>query len=86
MQFCGGEFLGDGYFVRFVGDKVTSEVIICYIKYQQQEQLCFEFQCPAALLRGSLLLDIPYAGLYNATKLLSYFYSHMEIVYAVSCP
>ncbi len=43
MQFWGGDFWGDGYFVRSVGDKVTSEVIRCYIKHQQQEQLCFEF-------------------------------------------
>jgi len=42
-QLWGGEFLGDGYFVRSVGDKVTSEVIRRYIKYQQQEQLCFDF-------------------------------------------
>ena len=39
----GGEFWSDGYFVRSVGDKVTSEVIRRYIKYQQQEQLSFEF-------------------------------------------
>ena len=42
-QLWGGEFWGDGYFVRSVGDKVTSEVIRRYIKYQQQEQLSFEF-------------------------------------------
>lgn len=42
-QLWGGEFWGDGYFVRSVGDKVTSEVIRRYIKYQQQEQLCFDF-------------------------------------------
>jgi putative transposase len=39
----GGEFWSDGYFVRSVGDKVTSEVIRRYIKYQQQGQLSFEF-------------------------------------------
>ena len=33
----------DGYFVRSVGDKVTSEIIRRYIEYQQQEQLSFEF-------------------------------------------
>ena len=38
-QLWGGEFWSDGYFVRSVGDKVTSEVIRRYIKYQQQEQL-----------------------------------------------
>jgi putative transposase len=42
-QLWGGEFWGDGYFVRSVGDKVTSEVIRRYIKYQQQEQLSFQF-------------------------------------------
>jgi putative transposase len=42
-QLWGGEFWGDGYFVRSVGDKVTSGVIRRYIKYQQQEQLSFEF-------------------------------------------
>ena len=42
-QLWGGEFWGGGYFVWSVGDKVTSEIIRRYIKYQQQEQLCFEF-------------------------------------------
>jgi putative transposase len=42
-QLWGGELWSDGYFVRSVGDKVTSEVIRRYIKYQQQEQLSFEF-------------------------------------------
>jgi putative transposase len=42
-QLWGGEFWSDGYFVRSVGDKVTSEVIRRYLKYQQQEQLSFEF-------------------------------------------
>ena len=42
-QLWGREFWSDGYFVRSVGDKVTSEVIRRYIKYQQQEQLSFEF-------------------------------------------
>ena len=41
-QLWGGEFWSDGYFVRSVGDKVTSEVIRRYVKYQQQEQLSFE--------------------------------------------
>jgi putative transposase len=54
-QLWGGEFWSDGYFVRSVGDKVTSEIIRRYIKYQQQEQLGFEFYYPASLLRGSLL-------------------------------
>ena len=42
-QLWGGEFWGDGYFVRSVGDKVTFEVIRRYINYRQQEQLCFDF-------------------------------------------
>jgi len=42
-ELWGGEFWSDGYFVRSVGDKVTSEIIRRYIKYQQQEQLSFEF-------------------------------------------
>ena len=42
-QLWGGEFWSDGFFVRSVGDKVTSEVIRRYIRYQQQEQLSFEF-------------------------------------------
>jgi len=42
-QLWGGEFWSDGYFVRSVGDKVTSEVIRRYIKYQHQEQLRFDF-------------------------------------------
>ena len=42
-ELLGGECWSDGYFVRSVGDKVTSEVIRRYIKYQQEEQLSFEF-------------------------------------------
>jgi putative transposase len=42
-ELWGGEFWSDGYFVRSVGDKVTSEIIRRYIKYQQQEQMSFEF-------------------------------------------
>jgi len=42
-QLWGGELWNDGYFVRSVGDKVTSEVIRRYIKYQHQEQLVFDF-------------------------------------------
>jgi len=33
---------------------LTSEVICRYIKYQQQEQLVFDFYCLEALLRGNL--------------------------------
>lgn len=32
-----GEFWSDGYFVRTVGDKVTSELIRQYIRYQHRE-------------------------------------------------
>jgi len=42
-QLWRGEFWSDGYFVRSVGDKVTSEVIRRYIKYQHHEQLSFVF-------------------------------------------
>jgi len=42
-QLWGGVLWSDGYFVRSVGDKVTSEVIRRYIKYQHQEQLGFDF-------------------------------------------
>ena len=42
-QLWGGEFWSDGYFVRTVGDKVTSDVIRRYIKYQHHEQLSFDF-------------------------------------------
>jgi len=31
----GGEFWGDGYFVRSVGDQVTTEIIRRYIRYQK---------------------------------------------------
>ena len=31
----GGELWGDGYFVRSVGDQVTSEIIRRYIRYQK---------------------------------------------------
>jgi putative transposase len=42
-QLWGGEFWSDGYFVRSVGDKVTSDLIRRYIKYHQEEQLGFGF-------------------------------------------
>jgi REP element-mobilizing transposase RayT len=32
-----GEFWSDAYFVRIVGDKVISELIRQYIKYQRRE-------------------------------------------------
>ena len=34
----GGEFWEDGYFVRTVGDEVTSEVIRRYIRYHNEEE------------------------------------------------
>ena len=37
-RFWGGEFWSDGYFVRTVGDKVTSEIIRRYIQYQHNEE------------------------------------------------
>ena len=47
-ELWGGEFWEDGYFVRTVGDKVTSEIIKKYIKYHRHEektptQLEFDF-------------------------------------------
>ena len=39
----GGELWNDGYFVRSVGDKVTTEVIRKYIKFQHKQQLSFNF-------------------------------------------
>ena len=47
-ELWGGEFWEDGYFVRTVGDKVTSETIRRYIQYHRHEektpkQLDFEF-------------------------------------------
>ena len=42
-QLWRGEFWSDGYFVRSVGDRVTSEIIGRYIKYQHHEQLSFVF-------------------------------------------
>jgi len=42
-QLWGGGFWSDGYFVRSVGDKVTSDLIRRYIKYHQEEQLGFGF-------------------------------------------
>ncbi len=47
-ELWGGEFWEDGYFVRTVGDKVTSDTIKKYIEYHRHEekapkQLDFEF-------------------------------------------
>ncbi len=42
-QLWGGEFWSDGYFVRSVGDEVTSDLIRRYIKYHQDKQLSFGF-------------------------------------------
>ena len=38
-ELWGGELWSDGYFVRSVGDEVTSEVIRRYIKLQHNDQL-----------------------------------------------
>ena len=38
QELWGGEFWGDGYFVRTVGDKVTAEVIRKYIKYHREQE------------------------------------------------
>ena len=37
-ELWGGEFWEDGYFVRTVGDRVTSETIRQYVKYHRQEK------------------------------------------------
>jgi putative transposase len=47
-ELWGGEFWEDGYFVRTVGDKVTSDTIKQYIQYHRHEertptQLRFDF-------------------------------------------
>jgi len=47
-ELWGGEFWEDGYFVRTVGEKVTSETIKNYIRYHRHEekiptQLRFDF-------------------------------------------
>jgi putative transposase len=34
----GGEFWGDGYFVRSIGDQVTAEIIRRYIRYQKSPE------------------------------------------------
>ena len=38
-----GELWSDGYFVRSVGDQVTTEVIKRYVQYHNTEQLAFDF-------------------------------------------
>jgi len=47
-ELWGGEFWEDGYFVRTIGDKVTSETIKKYIQYHRHDektpkQLDFDF-------------------------------------------
>ncbi len=37
-ELWGGEFWNDGYFVRTVGDKVTSDVVQKYIRYHREEE------------------------------------------------
>ncbi len=41
-ELWGGELWSDGYFVRSVGDEVTSDVIRRYIKLQHEDQLCLD--------------------------------------------
>ena len=38
-----GELWSDGYFVRSVGDQVTTEIIKRYIEYHNTKQLAFDF-------------------------------------------
>ena len=38
-----GEFWSDEYFVRTVGDQVTTEIIRRYIEYHNSKQLAFDF-------------------------------------------
>ena len=42
-QLWSGELWSDGYFVRSVGDKVTSEIIQKYIKCHHDDQLKLDF-------------------------------------------
>ena len=37
-ELWGGEFWEDGYFVRTVGDKVTTEVIRKYLTYHREQE------------------------------------------------
>ena len=37
-ELWGGQLWSDGYFVRAVGEKVTSQIIRRYIKYQEREE------------------------------------------------
>jgi putative transposase len=37
-ELWGGEFWEDGYFVRTVGDKVTSDTIQQYLQYHRHEE------------------------------------------------
>ena len=38
QELWGSEFWEDGYFVRTVGDKVTTEMIRKYIKYHREQE------------------------------------------------
>jgi len=38
QQLWGGEFWEDGYFVRTVGDKVTTEIIRKYIRFHEERK------------------------------------------------
>ena len=39
-----GEFWGDGYFIRSVGDQVTAEIIQNYIRYQNDDRATGQLQ------------------------------------------
>ena len=43
-QMWSGEIWNDGYFVRSVGDKVTTDMIRKYIKYQRHEDKSFQLR------------------------------------------
>ena len=46
QQLWGGEFWSDGYFVRTVGDEVTTEVIRRYIQYHQHQREDLQLELP----------------------------------------
>lgn len=45
-QLWGGEFWSDGYFVRSVGDEVTTELIRKYITYHQHQSGNMQLELP----------------------------------------
>jgi REP-associated tyrosine transposase len=38
-----GEFWSDRYFARTAGDRVTTEIIKCYIQYHNSKRIAFDF-------------------------------------------